>query len=209
MTKATTVVSSPATSPAHTAVGWQFRFLRQYLQNPKQVGSVAPSSRALALAMVADLPVDKARLAVEYGPGTGALTGVVLAALPPESRLVVVEPNPVFQRHLAQHFPGVGVIPDQASNVTQYLGADVGNVDLVFSGLPCSLMSLSRLVATVRATDQILRPGGHFRSFLYHHTYWLPKLTVLRRLLGKHFRHVDTRPVWANLPPAIVLRCVK
>lgn len=185
------------------------RFLGQVLQNPAQVGSVTPSSRHLTRAMVAGVPVSSAGLVVEYGPGTGALTRVLADALPGTGRLVAMETNPAFCLFLARHFPLVRVIGDEAANAHLHLGAELGTADAVFSGLPSSLMTPADLAATVRATDLLLRPGGHFRAFLYHHTYWLPKMTFLRRLLQRRFRQVDVVAVWANFPPAMVLRCIK
>ncbi len=185
------------------------RFLGQVLQNPAQVGSVTPSSRHLARAMVAGVPMSTAGLVVEYGPGTGALTRVLADHLPATGRLVAMETNPSFCLFLARHFPQIRVIEDDAANAHIHLAGELGTADAIFSGLPSSLMSPAQLAATVQATDLLLRPGGHFRAFLYHHTYWLPKMTFLRRLLQRKFRRVDVVAVWANFPPAMVLRCIK
>lgn len=186
-------------------------FFRQYLRHPRQVGSVAPSSRALGHAMLHGLPDRSPRLVVEYGSGTGAFTRLMLKRFAPlpACRIVAVEPNPVFQRHLRRHYPEIRVIGDRAANVTRYIEPDLGAVDLVVSGVPFSFMPFDQVTETVRVTSRLLRDGGHFRAFVYHHTYWLPRVTVLRRLLRRSFRRVETTAVWANFPPAIVLQCEK
>ena len=122
---------------------------------------------------------------------------------------LAVEPNASFQRHLRRHYPGIRVIGDRAANVIRYLESDLGRVDLVVSGLPFSFMSPDQVAATVQVTARLLRDGGHFRAFVYHHTYWLPRVTALRHLLRRAFRRVETEVVWANFPPAIVLQCEK
>ncbi len=184
-------------------------FLGQYLQNPRQVGSLAPSSRKLARAMVKSMPLEEARTVVEYGPGTGALTRLILERLHRDATYYALEPNPVFQEHLRSHFPRVRVIGDSAECAEVYLGHLAGQVDAVFSGLPFSLMPWDSLTQTLSTTNRLLRSGGYFRTFVYHHIYYLPKLVGLRRLLAHRYREVRAVGVWANLPPAMVVRCVK
>ena len=52
----------------------QTLFLRQFVQSPRTVGAVLPSSPALARAMLAPIDFASARTIVEFGPGTGAFT---------------------------------------------------------------------------------------------------------------------------------------
>lgn len=184
-------------------------FFGQYLANPRQVGSITPSSDRLARAMVRAMPLCETRCVVEYGPGTGALTRLILAHLPPDAEYYALEPNPAFRRHLVQRFPRVRVIGDGAERADVHLGHLVGQVDAVFSGVPFSLMSWATLARTMLITEQMLRPGGHFRAFVYHHSYYLPKVVELRRLLSRRYQELCAERVWANLPPAMVVRCVK
>lgn len=184
-------------------------FLGQYLQNPRQVGSLAPSSGILARAMVRALPLDDVRIVVEYGPGTGALTSLILDRLPPDARYYALEPNAVFRARLRARFPRVLVIDDGAEHANSHLGHLTSEVDAVFSGLPFSMMSWASLTRTLAVTNGLLRPGGHFRAFVYHHIYYLPKLIALRKLLSQQFQDVRAARVWANLPPAVVVSCVK
>lgn len=184
-------------------------FVGQYLQNPRQVGSLTPSSRTLARTMTDALPLGEVRTVVEYGPGTGALTRRILPCLPADACYYALEPNPVFQQHLQSHFPRVRVIGDGAERAEAHLGHLNGQVDVIFSGLPFSLMPWTSLTQTISTANRLLRPGGHFRTFVYHHIYYLPKLIGLRRLLSRAYEDVRSVPVWANLPPAMVVQCVK
>jgi phosphatidylethanolamine/phosphatidyl-N-methylethanolamine N-methyltransferase len=184
-------------------------FLGQYLQNPRQVGSLAPSSGILARAMVQALPLHDLRVVVEYGPGTGALTRLILDRLPADARYYALEPNAVFRARLRARFPRVLVIDDAAEHANTHLGHLTSEVDAVFSGLPFSMMSWPSLTRTLAVTNRLLRPGGHFRAFVYHHIYYLPKLIALRKLLSSRYQDVRTARVWANLPPAVVVSCIK
>ncbi|MFN0317310.1 MAG: class I SAM-dependent methyltransferase [Burkholderiales bacterium] len=183
--------------------------LKQYLKNPRQVGAVTPSSAALAKAMLRGISWDKMGRIVEFGPGTGAITRAILDRLPDADQLVAVETNPVFREHLRRAYPGVRIIPDAAANLSHHLPHMHLGVDLIVSGLPFALMTDAALENTVEVASRFLRRGGHFRTFAYAHSYWLPKLSLLRRRLKRSFRVIDTETIWANCPPAVVLRCVK
>lgn len=201
--------TAPAESARTSRVSDVVGFLGQYLQNPRQVGSLTPSSGMLARAMVQALPLADARTVVEYGPGTGALTRLIADRLPADALYYALEANPVFQKRLERCFPRVRVIGDGAEHADAYLGHLTGRVDAVFSGLPLSMMSWRPLVRTVTNTSRLLCPGGHFRIFVYQHIYYVPKLVELRKLLARRYREVRTARVWANLPPAVVVSCVK
>lgn len=203
------VMPAPPNSVERSRVSDRVGFLGQYLQNPRQVGSLTPSSGALARAMVRELPLDATRTVVEYGPGTGALTRSILEGLPMDARYFALEPNPVFRDQLRARFPRVQVIDGGAERAESHLGHLTGQVDAVFSGIPLSIMSCTSLMRTLANTSRLLRPGGCFRIFLYHHIYYLPKVVGLRKLLARHFQDVRAQRVWANLPPAVVVSCIK
>ncbi len=51
-----------------------FDFLKQFLLNPRKIGAIAPSGKALAKKMIQPIHFEKAKCIVEYGPGTGSFT---------------------------------------------------------------------------------------------------------------------------------------
>ncbi len=159
--------------------------------------------------MLDGIPRNEVHRIVEFGSGTGAITQEILARHPAPAQLIAVETNPTFREHLRIRFPGITIIPDDAANLSDHLAHQHEQVDLIVSGLPFALMSDASLESTIAVSERFLRPGGHFRTFAYVHCYWLPKLALLRRLLRTSFRTVETEVVWANCPPAVVLRCVK
>src|SRR4051812_39062842 len=77
-----------------------FEFLRGFLRNPAQVGSVVPSSHRLEQRLVRSAGTREARTVVELGPGTGGTTAAMLAAMAPGARLLAIELDPAFHRHL-------------------------------------------------------------------------------------------------------------
>src|SRR5690606_14467068 len=75
-------------------------FLRGFLRNPAQVGSVVPSSPWLERRLVRNARIAEARTVVELGPGTGGTTAALLRELPAGGRLLAVELDAAFHRHV-------------------------------------------------------------------------------------------------------------
>jgi len=77
-------------------------FSAEALANFQATSAVAPSSRYLIRAMLAPLPLARARTVVEFGPGTGAITRALLDALPRQATLYSFEISPRFRDYLRQ-----------------------------------------------------------------------------------------------------------
>src|SRR5262249_55422271 len=80
-------------------------FAKNFIQHPKMLGASMPSSRFLIGRLLAKVDWTRARTVVEYGPGVGTITALILARMMPNARLVVFEMNEDFVRYLARTFP--------------------------------------------------------------------------------------------------------
>ena len=173
-------------------------FLREALRNPRQISALAPSSPSLARAMAAGLG-PRSGPVVEFGPGTGRLTEAILATGLPPDRLILLELNADFVQHLHLRFPGVRVIHAPAQAAPDHLGPVA---ERVVSGLPLLSMPPALRESIVAAAFRVLAPGGELVQFTYGA---LDPLT--HGQLGRLGLRVDRGPrIWANLPPARVLR---
>ncbi|MDB5665455.1 class I SAM-dependent methyltransferase [Cypionkella sp.] len=171
-------------------------FLRQFISNPLQVSSVAPSSRWLARAMAQSLGPTSGRV-VEFGPGTGVLTQGILAAGVAAKDLTLFEMSPDFTKLLRQKFPDVTVhnAPAQSAVTSVQPG-----VSAVISGLPLLSMPLAVRESIVKAAFDILAPDGVYVQFTYGSK---PPLSLEQ--LAQLGLKVSERPkVWLNIPPARV-----
>jgi len=186
-------------------------FLREFVRRPTQIGAVAPSSDALARAMVHGMDWERARVVVECGPGTGAFTSRVLERLRPETRFFAVEVNETCARELKRRHPELAIHRACVSDLAAICrAAGVPAVDLVISGLPWAAFGDEGQARFLGAIHDALRPGGQFATFAYSHAARLPAGRRFRRLLTKTFAEVSrSRSVWRNLPPAFVYRCRK
>lgn len=189
-------------------------FAAEALADFTTTASITPSSSHLAAAMLKPLALAKACVAVEFGAGTGAITGALLNQLPAQARLLVFEINPRFCSYLRGKFPDprLTLINSSAENLDSELrrrGYD--RVDAVASSLGLGLMSDRQHHAVFTR----LLPFLHEEAVLtqYQYVYGMQfangrlRRLDLPRLLSRYFQSVHSKIVWRNLPPAFVFAC--
>lgn len=176
-------------------------FLKEYLHHPATTGALAPSSAHLARRMAAQIDFDRARCLVEYGPGTGVFTDVLIRQRRPGTVVVAIEANPAFCRLLRARYSGVPHVhiihgsAGRAGECLRQLGLPAA--DYVVSGLPFA--SLPRQVSRqiLGTTRRLLRPGGKLVLFQY--------TTRKKELFDECFTLCRQSRVLLNFPPAFVL----
>lgn len=189
-----------ATDAAHTQ--W-VAFAREFLRNPREVGSVLPSSPALARAVVDALP-RRTRTIAEFGPGTGAITRELLARSGGNVRIVAFEVDPRFCDLLERttRDARLTVLNRPAEDLPEVASALGLHVDAVVSSLPLVNFPVPVRNMILDATRQALPEGGIVAGFTYT-PYLVP------RLLRETFGNCALRFVWRNVPPAFVYRSVR
>ncbi|WP_405154499.1 class I SAM-dependent methyltransferase [Paenibacillus sp. FSL K6-0108] len=178
-------------------------FLKQYIQGPRWIGAIASSSKYLAAKMVEDIEFDRASCIVEYGPGTGVFTEMLLANIQQGTILILIENNARFCHLLRKkygHLPNVHIIHDSAVHVDQYLRQyGVNKADYIVSGLPFASLPTDVSLDILGKSRQYLKQDGRFITFQY---------TLIKRgLLKQFFGNVSITRVYLNLPPAYVFSC--
>lgn len=201
--------SSPNRLRAESEFSERLYFLTAFLRRPATVGSLTPSSLALGRAMMRGCNLRHARLVVELGAGTGALTRLLLRRVGRETQVVALELDEPSVWLLRRRFPRVQVVHDSAENLVEHLpGCGRQQADCIVSGLPWGSMTRATRERIMNALLRGLRPGGTFLAFAYVHAAWLPSARDFRQRLRRHFSTVTTSPiVWRNLPPALVYQC--
>lgn len=181
-----------------------FKFLREFVAHPVDIGAVSPTSRKVAEAITAAGGVSRAGVVVEWGAGTGAITTSIVHALQPGSQFIACEINPEFCKTLRRRFPDIQVVEDSATNTHRYL-AELGveRCDALISGLPFAGFDDDLQNALLDEVDRILAPNGTFVTFGYVQARLLPGGRKIKDKLNRRFQHVGTtRTIWKNLPPA-------
>ena len=185
--------------------------LAQFLKNPLTTGAVCPSSPSLARMLISDIEIDHAEHVAELGPGTGAVTGTILRAMPEKSRFFAVELNSEVIVTFHEKFPDITVYNASAARLPELIRKEnIPALDAVISGLPWAIFPDSLQEEILSAVMASLKPGGYFTTFAYIQGVWLPSGQHFKKRLKKLFPQVDKSPVvWNNFPPAFVYRCRK
>lgn len=178
-------------------------FLRRWLQNPKSVGAVVPSSRSLGAAMVAGIDPQAPGAVVELGGGTGNITAALLKAGIPSASIAVVERDPGFARMIAARFPHIRVLQGDAAELRHLLrDAGIGPVKAVVSGLPLLSIPDRVCLRIISEAVQALEDDGVLLQFTYG-----PASPVSRRIQSRlGLRGERLTWVMDNIPPASVWR---
>ena len=184
-------------------------FFAAALRSPGKVGAVLPSSGPLAALLATVVPRTGAPVVVEIGPGTGAVTGVIDARLPPAARHLAVELDPGMVRYLQRMHPGLEVIEGDAAKLEALLAErGVEQVDAVLCGLPWALFDDDLQRSILAQITTLLGPSGAFTTFAYTSGMVLPSARRFRRVLRDTFEEVVvSATVWRNLPPAFAYVC--
>jgi phospholipid N-methyltransferase len=193
------------------AMAWKEHlcFLSEFARRPRVVGALAPSSRHLARKIVQGIDWTAVGTVVEYGPGTGVFTEMILAKMRPGTRLIGIEISQRFIDILDRRFPELRVYHDSVKNVQAVCrGEAIEQVDAIVSGLPWATFSEQDQDDFLEATLAVLKPGGQFTTFAYLQGLLLPAARRFKRKLRRHFAKVECREIaWGNIPPAMIYRC--
>lgn len=178
------------------------QFLGQFLES-KQVGAVWPSSKYLIYQMIKPINFSKAKLIVEYGPGTGNITKALLENMLPDAKLIVFEINNSF-------INGLNKIPDKrltifncpAEKADQVLAKHhLGLPDYVVSSLPLAIIPNNTVTRILASSFAMLKTGSAMIQFQYSPS----SLGRFKRV----FDRVEVKFAPINVPPALVYVCWK
>ncbi|WP_375419288.1 class I SAM-dependent methyltransferase [uncultured Hymenobacter sp.] len=176
-------------------------FVEEFFNNPAAVGSLVPSSPELTEQVMAPLDFAAARCIVEYGPGTGVFTDLLIRRRRADTVVVLVEVNERFCQLLQERYsgqPNVHVVLGSADKTGEYLAQIAAPpVDYVVCGLPFSSLPLRLGWRILAHTRQLLAPAGTLVLFQYS--------LQNTRLFKRFFRLREQTHVLRNLPPAYVL----
>jgi phospholipid N-methyltransferase len=179
-------------------------FFQGFLRKPRQVGSIIPSSRFLERRIARAAGIERARLVVELGPGTGGTTRALLRQMRPDALLLAIEIDPDFVsvlRRLNQD-PRLLVHQGSAADVRQILAKhELGAPDVILSGIPFSTMTRALGRDILRGVHDALEPGGVFVAY---------QVRDRVKILGSEvFGRARTDMVLLNVPPMRVYRWEK
>ena len=185
-------------------------FLKKFIDEPKKIGSLTPSSRFLADRMLKNLPWEKFSHVAELGAGTGIFTKQIIERKNSACKVLVVEQDFSMRRMLEEKYnksvmppPENNVIFDSfAENLRETLQEiNFPPLDCVISGLPFANMEEDLRRRIIENVHGSLKRDGIFVMFQYS--------LQMKNLLRKYFSSVETNFFLLNFPPAFVYLCKK
>lgn len=174
-------------------------FFRGFLDEPRMVGSVIPSSQVTIDAMLEQVDWARCKLFVEYGPGVGTFCPHILRRLPPGGELLVIDTNPRFIDFLEDTIddPRFHAVLGSAADVEAHVRKlGYSHADYVLSGLPISTLPPGVGEQIVKATYRIMGEGGAFMTYQFRPT--------ARELTQASFDRVTKGLVLRNIPPCLL-----
>lgn len=201
-------------------------FFGEFRRRFRETGSILPSSRFLADAMVAEMrKMPPPRRILEVGPGTGPVTAAILRCLDADDQLDIVEINGEFIRLLEERFatePLFQAHRRQANlihrGVEQLEGCDL--YDAIISGLPLNNFPADLVRMIFRNLRRLIKPNGVLTYFEYTLIRQLKsplvgrseraRLARVGRVVGTYIKRSQVRSaqVLCNMPPATVRHLV-
>jgi len=178
----------------------------KFLRNPRTVGAVSASSKAMAREMVREIPTDKPVNVVELGPGTGSFTRAIVERIAPGSRFLAVELDGEFVERLRPRWPSVEFALASAVELEQLVKKrHLQPVDHIVSGLPFASLPVDDSRKIMDGIQHTLRPGGTFTTFQYLHGYWMPPGRTFRREMSVRMGAPHRQLVLKNFPISFIL----
>lgn len=205
-------------------LGNRWRFLSRYFRSPHTVGAIAPSSRALAVAVAEPYRrAPRPASVLEVGAGTGPVTRYLGKILGPRDRLDVCEIQQDFADILERDLLSGPLFADAVAEgrvrllrqAVQKLPQD-SQYDFIISGLPLTAFDLRDVEEVFAVVRRSLKPGGVFSYFEYvalrrtSRMFSLGKrrdrIRDVSRFLVKNIRahQFAQQTVMQNFPPAHV-----
>ncbi|MGY8989138.1 MAG: class I SAM-dependent methyltransferase [Flavobacteriales bacterium] len=179
----------------------KIEFIYQFLNKPKTVGAITPSSKYLSKKMLSFVDFNKEGIILlEYGPGTGPFTSEIVKYLKPIDQLIVIELNSKFANDLKEKFKNhknVKIYEDCVANTKKILDKEgVKDVDYIISGIPFSSLPKDVTQDILINTKSIMSNTTLFLTFQYS--------KFKKSIFEKYFKIIDIKFVLQNIPSAYV-----
>lgn len=140
--------------------GEEIRFFKTWIDQPKALGAVLPTSNATARRMASVINPHSTDPVLELGPGTGVITKAILERNVAPQNLYSVEHTGAFLPQLRRDFPNVNVIHGDAFQLDEALPDMKGEkFDTIISAVPLLNFPAEQRVGFVHDLLDRLNPG--------------------------------------------------
>lgn len=176
-------------------------FFYNFLKNPKEVGSVIPSSRFLAMKMIEAVNWDEIKTIAEFGSGTGAITKYIQKSVSSSAQVLLFEMDTNMRSDLQSTYHHFQCYENSLNLVDIMNRKGIQHMDCIMSGLPFFNFSNEVREKLLHQITTALKPGGLFVAFQYS--------LQMKKLLKDTFIIEKIKFTPFNIPPAFVYVCRK
>jgi len=180
-------------------------FFLNFLKKPKEIAAIAPSSKYVINKIINNIDFRKAKTLVEFGPGVGTVTKVILKNLNQDAKLICLEPNLEFCNFLNKNLDDsrLVIINDSADNIDFRLKKlNITIIDYILSSIPFSLIKKDIKKNIIKKTRDSLVKGGKFIVFQQYNWH-------IKKYLDIYFEKISTVVELRNIPPTMLYVCEK
>ncbi len=176
--------------------GEEIRFFKGWMDGPKQVGAICPTSAVTAKRMASVINPGSGLPVLELGPGTGIITKAIIEHGVAPKDLVSIEFSTDFYQHLLRTFPGVNFLNGDAFDLDKTLGKfQDATFDSVISAIPLLSFPMEQRMALIDNLLDRLPVGRPVLQITYG-----PISPVIANPARYKIKHYDF--VMRNIPPA-------
>lgn len=174
-------------------------FLRTAISD-KKVAAIAPSSGHLVKKALEPIAGKTLRTVIEYGPGDGIMTREILRRLRNDGRLIAIETNDEFVRHLRDlKDPRLEVMHGEIQKVVPKLRKrGLRDVDLIIGSVPFSWIAPKDRDMILKHSVRLLADEGRL---IFFHQY----VPVIALTMRKYFPKIRLSFVLRNVFPCFIV----
>lgn len=171
-------------------------FIKEILKSPRRMGTICPSSYALARNMADKIDKDSDGLIIELGAGTGCITEALIQRGIDPSRLIIIDYSKIFVDILRDKYPALKIIQGDACELSSFIG-NIKNVKYVISSLPFASFKKEEQSRIISEIDKIMPDGK-----IIQYTYVFMKEHTIKKF---GYKCISSSITWKNMPPAKVM----
>lgn len=179
------------------------KFFREFVRMPGRVGSICPSSKALAFAIarrVLDISDKKDGIIVDLGAGTGIISEQLLNMGIDPAHILALDISENFRQQFAKNCKNINLVVNDACNLDKIIAQKypLMSIRAIISSLPLRILpteKVTEIMAAIRLC--LLERGGALAQYTY--AIWMHE-----SLRQYGFMPCARHTVYSNIPPALV-----
>lgn len=174
-------------------------YIKNFLKDPR-VASITPTSKYTIDKVCKLMDFDSDIRVMEYGPGDGVFTRVLLDKITPGSQITAIETNAEFAGKLLELKDNRLIVKNTSVEFLEEIAEELewNEVDYIISGIPFSFLEGEMKHAILKKSAALLKQDGLFLAY--------QTSSHLKPFLKNYFNNVSTEMEYRNIPPMCIYK---